>query len=144
MDGSTIWIVLIVVAIIAFFMFRRNRPAPRGTYDDPKVSSSGSIGGGPRAHDDPKVSSSGSIGGGPRAYDSPDVKSGGSLGNLHTGDTSRETTNRISREDRDAANARRPRTAGGPNDEYLDEDERDRPTHDDRAVKSSGSFGSSS
>src|SRR5688572_5285157 len=84
MDFSTIAIIVVVIAVIAYFVMRRGRVAPQGTHDDRDVSSAGSIGGGPRAHDDPNVSSGGSIGGGPRTYDSPKVSSGGSIGNQAT------------------------------------------------------------
>ena len=80
MDSPTIWLIVIVVAVIAYFFFRRGRAAPQGTYDDKDVRSSGSIGGGPRAHDDANVRSGGSIGGGPSSTDSREVASGGSLG----------------------------------------------------------------
>jgi hypothetical protein len=79
MDWSTI-LIIVVIAAIAYYLFSRNRSAPRGTYNDPNVSSSGSIGGGPRAHDDRDLRSSGSIGGGARAYDKDDHKSSGSIG----------------------------------------------------------------
>ena len=57
------WIVLAVIVLLVLYFYNRSRPAARGTYNDPNVSSSGSIGGGPRAHDDPNFQSSGSIGG---------------------------------------------------------------------------------
>lgn len=80
MDTTTIIIIVAVVALLALFLYNRSRPAPRGTYDDKNSRSSGSIGGGTRAHDDENVRSSGSIGGGTRAYDTPSTSSGGSIG----------------------------------------------------------------
>lgn len=64
-DTTTIIVIVAVVVLLGLFLFNRNRPARRGTYDDKNTRSSGSIGGGTRAHDDPEVRSSGSIGGGP-------------------------------------------------------------------------------
>lgn len=80
METTTIVIIVAIIALIAFYLYNRNKPAPRGTYDDKDLRSNGSIGGGTRAHDDANVRSSGSIGGGTRAYDSPDQSSGGSIG----------------------------------------------------------------
>jgi len=94
MNSTTLWIILAVVAVVALYLYNRNRPAPRGTYNDPNFNSSGSIGGGPRAHDDPNFRSSGSIGGSSTqnsstqtnaepakpAYDDKNFKSGGSFG----------------------------------------------------------------
>ena len=65
MNSTTMWIVLAVIVLLVLYFYNRSRPAARGTYNDPNVSSSGSIGGGPRAHDDPNFQSSGSIGGSP-------------------------------------------------------------------------------
>ena len=122
-DATTIGIIVLILAAIAFFIYRRSRPAPQGTYDDRDVRSSGNIGGGPRAHDDPKVRSSGSIGGGPRAYDTPEVKSGGSIG----GQSTEENLRRINQNE----------------EKQSDEDEPEEPTYNDRTLKSGGSFGSS-
>lgn len=80
MDSTTMWIIIAVVALLALFFYNRSRPAPRGTYDDKNVRSSGSIGGGTRAYDDPAHRSSGSIGGEQGGYDSPEHKSSGSIG----------------------------------------------------------------
>jgi len=80
MDSTTMWIIIAVVALLALFFYNRSRPAPRGTYDDKNVRSSGSIGGGTRAYDDPAHRSSGSIGGEQSGYDSPEHKSSGSIG----------------------------------------------------------------
>lgn len=80
MDSTTIWIIIAVVALLALFLYNRNRPAPRGTYDDRHARSSGSIGGGDRAYDDPGHRSSGSIGGDQRGYDAPEQESRGSIG----------------------------------------------------------------
>jgi len=84
MDTTAILIAIGVVAIVALYLYNRNKPAPHGTYDDKKLRSDGSIGGGTRAHDDPTMRSSGSIGGAApgddRSYDSPDHRSGGSIG----------------------------------------------------------------
>ncbi|MCC6456283.1 MAG: hypothetical protein IT328_15115 [Caldilineaceae bacterium] len=129
MDPTTIGIIVLVIVAIAFFIFRRSRPAPHGTYNDPNVQSSGSIGGGPRAYDDPKVQSGGSIGGGPRAYDSPEVKSEGSIGG-------RSSTARKVRSD----NGRDSRL---DDDEVEELDENGKPVYNDRKLKSGGSFGSS-
>jgi hypothetical protein len=123
MDGLTIGIIVLVVAAIAFYIYQRSRPAPRGTYDDPKVHSSGSIGGGPKAYDSPEVNSSGSIGGGAKAYDAPEVKSTGSLDGQSTA-------------------ARKVRTHDNPDDSTEDEAVEES-TYNDRSVKSSGSFGKS-
>jgi len=80
MDSTTIWIIIAVVALLAFFLYNRNRPAPPGTYDDRRTRSSGSIGGGDRAYDAPNQRSSGSIGGGQRGHDAPEHESRGSIG----------------------------------------------------------------
>lgn len=90
MNSTTLWIILAVVVLVALYLYNRSRPAPRGTYDDPNVRSSGSIGGGPRANDDPNFTSSGSIGGRSTderkdepvkpTHDDPNFKSGGSFG----------------------------------------------------------------
>ncbi len=80
MDTTTIIVILAVVVLLGLFLFNRNRPARRGTYDDKNTRSSGSIGGGARAHDDAEVRSSGSIGGGTRGNNSPQHSSGGSIG----------------------------------------------------------------
>lgn len=80
MDTTTIIVIVAIVALVGLFLFNRNRPARRGTYDDKNTRSSGSIGGGTRANDDPDVRSSGSIGGGTRAHNAPQQSSGGSIG----------------------------------------------------------------
>ncbi|HRW06429.1 MAG TPA: hypothetical protein P5121_15100 [Caldilineaceae bacterium] len=80
MDTTAILIGIVIIALLAFYFYNRSKPAPRGTYDDKRTRSSGSIGGGTRAHDDPNVRSSGSIGGGTRGHDSPEHRSGGSIG----------------------------------------------------------------
>ena len=80
MDSTTIWIIIAVIALVAFFLYNRNRPAPRGTYDDRNTRSSGSIGGGKRSYDDPNHRSSGSIGGGQRGHDDPEHARRGSIG----------------------------------------------------------------
>jgi hypothetical protein len=150
MDTSTIIIIVLVLAAIAYFVFRRGRPAPRGTYDDPKVRSSGSIGGGPRAHDDPKVRSGGSIGGGPRTYDAPETRSEGSIGNQSTASrTARPDPERSTRPDpersgADRIAARRSAAAIENNEDgFEDENDPTDPTYNDRKLKSGGSFGSS-
>lgn len=129
MDSTTIGIIVLVLVAIAFYIYRRSRPAPHGTYDDPNVRSSGSIGGGTRAYDDESVRSSGSIGGGPRAYDTPEVKSEGSIGG------------RSSAERRTMSDAKRESRL--EDDELEKEDEQEEPTYNDRKLKSGGSFGSS-
>jgi len=129
MDSTTIGIIVLVIVAIAFFIFRRSQPVPHGTYDDPDVRSSGSIGGGTRAYDDPDVRSSGSIGGGPRAYDSPEVKSEGSIGG-------RSSAARKARADND-------RDSRLDDDEVEELDENGKPIYNDRKLKSGGSFGSS-
>jgi hypothetical protein len=123
MDGMTIGIIVLVIAAIAFYIYQRSRPAPRGTYDDPKVRSSGSIGGGTRAYDDKDVRSSGSIGGGPRAYDTPEHRSEGTIAGQST------------------ATARRTASTNGNLDEQEEAEELEEPRYDNRNVKSSGSFG---
>lgn len=80
MDTTTIIVIVAVVVLVGLFLFNRNRPARRGTYDDKNTRSSGSIGGGTRANDDPEVRSSGTIGGGTRGNNSPQHSSGGSIG----------------------------------------------------------------
>lgn len=103
MNSTTLWIIIAVLVVLAFYFYNRSRPAPRGTYNDPNFRSSGSIGGGTRANDDPNFRSSGSIGGaqterratetvnrpsnsqqnnGPArpAHDDENFKSGGSFG----------------------------------------------------------------
>ena len=80
METTTIVIIVAIIALIAFYLYNRSKPAPRGTYNDENLRSDGSIGGGTRAHDDATVRSSGSIGGGSRAYDTPEQSSGGSIG----------------------------------------------------------------
>lgn len=80
MDTTTIIVIVAVVVLVGLFLYNRNRPASRGTYDDKNTRSSGSIGGGTRAHDDPEVRSSGSIGGATRGHNSPEHSSGGSIG----------------------------------------------------------------
>jgi hypothetical protein len=145
MDWTTIGIIAIAVIAIAYFVMRRGRVAPQGTYDDPDVSSSGSIGGGPRAHDDPNVSSGGSIGGGPRTYDSPKVSSGGSIGNQ----TARARSERPARSEvqsnrRISDEEQRIRDEEAREEDRLrDPDNPDEPTYNDRKLKSGGSFGSS-
>lgn len=126
MDLTTIGIIVVVVALIGLFLYNRSRPAPQGTYDDKKVSSSGSIGGGTRAHDDPNVRSSGSIGGGVRAYDTPNETSSGSIGGR-------------------SAEARKNRTGTNQNsqidDDQIDDDDKVEPTKDDPNHRSRGSIG---
>lgn len=97
MDTTTILIIIAVIALIAFWLYNRNKPAPHGTYNDPDVRSSGSIGGGTRSYDDPDVRSSGSIGGGTRSHDSPKHSSGGSIGGSSGGRQQTEN-NKVTRE----------------------------------------------
>ncbi len=141
MDLGTIGIIVVVVALIALFIYNRSRPAPHGTYDDKKVSSSGSIGGGTRAHDDESVRSSGSIGGGAgnrgggvRAYDSESTTSGGTIG----GSSQAERRNR-------AGAGQSSRINDDINDD-RDDDDNDgvaQPSKNDRDHRSTGSFGGS-
>jgi hypothetical protein len=126
-DSTTIIIIGIVVILIAIYLFRRSRPAPRGTYDDESVRSSGSIGGGTRAYDDPNHRSSGSIGGKERGYNSPEHKSSGSIGVAST-DRKRE------RDDLD----NEPLDRTDRPDRVQERKER---RHDDDQFKSGGSFG---
>jgi hypothetical protein len=104
MDLTTLILIIVIVALVGYFM-NRNRTIARGTerptYDDPNYRSGGSIGGGSTAqptYDDPDYRSSGSIGGSPSAgtshrksdtggasaqsprNDDPDYRSGGSIG----------------------------------------------------------------
>ena len=93
MDISTLVIIVVVIALVMFFL-NRNRGAARGpfyndttsrgnerpTYDGPNYTSSGSIGGAPapdslheRSDGGPAPSSS------PR-HDDPNYRSGGSIG----------------------------------------------------------------
>lgn len=111
MDTTTIIVIVAVLALVGFYLYNRSRPAPRGTYDDKDTRSSGSIGGGTRAHDDPNVRSSGSIGGGTRANNSPAHSSGGSIGGGPTSRPPREervTTRPELREDNDQFNRAEP------------------------------------
>jgi hypothetical protein len=88
MDWTTILGIILVIALIALYLYNRNRIEPQGTYDDKDYRSRGSIGGSKeRDYDDPDFRSGGSIGGDPtkekkgtKSYDSPDYKSGGSIG----------------------------------------------------------------
>ena len=127
MDTTTIIIIAVVVVLVAMFLFRRSRPAPRGTYDDENVRSSGSIGGGTRAYDDPTTRSSGSIGGQKRGYDSPDHESSGSIG-------AADGERRLDRDDVDDE-----RTAFGEKTRRSRRTEERQ--HDDDRFKSGGSFG---
>ncbi|MEZ4731993.1 MAG: hypothetical protein R3E79_33160 [Caldilineaceae bacterium] len=122
MDSTTILVIVVVVALIAWFFYNRSRPAPRGTYDDKRTRSSGSIGGGNRAYDDPAHRSSGSIGGGSRSYDSPKQESHGSIGGSPS-----SHSNRTERGQRH-------------NDAIRDRDDSER-HHDDERFKSKGSIG---
>src|SRR6187200_3137139 len=63
MDWTTILIIVVALALLALYLYNRSRPAPRGTYNDPNLQSSGSIGGGNHAYDERDLHSSGSIGG---------------------------------------------------------------------------------
>ena len=140
MDTTTIIIIALVVILVAMFLFRRSRPAPRGTYDDENVRSSGSIGGGTRAYDDPTTRSSGSIGGKDRGYDSPDHESSGSIG-------AADRERRLDREGRLDRDTPRDELGVERDDEPIATEgtRRSRPTeerqHDDDRFKSGGSFG---
>ena len=148
MDTTTIIIVVAVIALIAFWLYNRNKPAPRGTYDDKNVRSSGSIGGGTRAHDDPNVRSSGSIGGGSRAYDTPAHTSGGSIGGRQR--TENHHAAEPNSSPRQHANAQEPREAGPGLDEPLpprnrgiEQNETPDEKRRDDEFRSGGSFGGS-
>lgn len=134
MNGMTIGIIVLVIAAIAFYIYQRSRPAPHGTYNDPKVNSSGSIGGGPKAYDSPEVHSGGSIGGGAKAYDTPEVKSEGSIGG-RSSPTARKGQKDNTLEEQS--------TVVEQSDKTELEDELEEPTYNSRNVKSSGSFGAS-
>ena len=193
MDFSTIAIIAVVVIVAAIWFMRRGRPAAAGTYNDDKVRSGGSIGGGTRAHDDEAVRSGGSLGGGnaggPRVYDSPRHESGGSIGSQTTASTrptrrindaiddvddmdndnradkkigssrlgnlaaERRTTDRDDVVNNRASNdiigenhrrANRNDSNRDVNRDVSDdlEDDTDKPTYNDRGVKSGGSIGS--
>lgn len=150
-DSSTIWIIVAVVALLALYFYNRSRPAPRGTYDDKDTRSSGSIGGGSRAHDDPDHRSSGSIGGGQRSYDAPDQESRGSIGGSTTSQVHSDRT--IARDlNSDLERDSRGIDRGGPLERLADErthptketthnpDGSQRQPEDDR-FKSKGSIG---
>lgn len=78
---DTTWLIILgIIALVALYLYNRNRTPPRGTYDDKNYRSGGSIGGGPGAYDDPDVRSGGSIGSGQSAYDSRDHESSGTIG----------------------------------------------------------------
>lgn len=147
MDTTMIIIVIAAVALIGFWLYNRNKPAPRGTYDDKNVRSSGSIGGGTRAHDDPNVRSSGSIGGGTRAHDAREHGSGGSIGGQQRTENSSVARPRSTSQQRTdvrelrntEAEADRPLRPlnNGAHDEEQDEKKRD------DQFRSGGSFGGS-
>jgi hypothetical protein len=137
MDWSTTLILIVAVALLALFLYNRRRPAPRGTYNDRDVQSSGSIGGGPKAYDKPEVESSGSIGGGPRAHDDAEHKSSGSIGGATPRRGERRTVADPSKGDYTHAER-------DQHDEYDRVQERRTRTHDDDDLKSGGSFGGSS
>jgi len=155
MDSTTLLIVGIVVALLAFYFYNRSKPAARGTYDDKSARSSGSIGGGTRAYDDESVRSSGSIGGGSgtRAYDAPEVESSGSIGGQPTttrSETTRTTTTRSTGSGLKADDDRdQDRTSDNRLKRLDDDREDDQPqrrkgrANDDENFKSGGSFGSS-
>lgn len=130
MDSTSIIILIAVIAIAGFFFLRRKRPPAAGTYDDPKTRSSGSIGGGTRAHDDPKVRSGGSIGGGPRVYDSPEHVSEGSIaGQSQAARRARQTDGQDDADDKMV-------------DNVGDDTNVEEPTYNERGVRSKGSIGS--
>jgi hypothetical protein len=137
MDWTTTLIVIVAVALLAIFFYNRRRPAPRGTYNDRDVQSSGSIGGGPRAYDKPEVQSSGSIGGGKRGHNDPDHQSSGSIGGAS-----------VQRgEQRPVADPSKGDYTHATHDqrtEYDEVQERRTRVHDSDDVKSSGSIGGSS
>lgn len=161
MDWSTILGIVAIVVIAAIFLMRRNRPAAAGTYNDPKVQSSGSIGGdrdgkGKRAYDDPKVQSGGSIGGGnesgTKVYDTPEHTSGGSIGRQSAedrqGSAGLRRTDRVNRRtdsglDNDLDNDGIDDDIDNDLNSDIDRDGTKRPQHNERGVKSGGSFGSS-
>lgn len=152
------WIILLLIAAVAaIYLYNRNRTPPAGTYDDKNTRSSGSIGGGTRAHDSPDVRSGGSIGGGAKTYDSPDHESSGSIGGQPVERTVRPARTPV---DRTPPPARTPvdRTAPPVNNRAEDSgnvtqypldydaeddelDEEQRPKHDDKDFRSGGSFG---
>ncbi len=161
MDTTTIIVIVAVVVLVGLFLFNRNRPARRGTYDDKNTRSSGSIGGGARAHDDPEVRSSGSIGGGTRGNNSPQHSSGGSIGGGPVSRPPREDADRIDRDTRDLNDPNRgssvrtlpdldiqgDRATRGLNDNEDDRLVRERSARQGKEsedFKSGGSFGGSS
>jgi hypothetical protein len=134
MDSTTMWIIIGVVALLALFFYNRNRPAPRGTYDDKNVRSSGSIGGGTRAYDDPAHRSSGSIGGAQSGYDSPEHQSSGSIG----GAPNRvEQGNRVEQERRNERDVTpdRPLKRLDLNNDLDDDDNNNRSARDTDSVR---------
>lgn len=156
LDSSTIWIIIAVVALLALYFYNRSRPAPRGTYDDKQVRSSGSIGGGNRAYDDPDQRSSGSIGGGQCGYDAPDQESRGSIGGSPT---SQRTTSQVNNDrtierdlnrdlerdsraiDRDSPLERLADERAQPAKEIAHNQDGSQRQHDDERFKSKGSMG---
>jgi len=94
MDLTTLILIILVVALVAYFM-NRNRTIAGGTerptYDDPDYRSGGSIGGGGTERP---------------TYDDPDYRSGGSIGGSIGGSPSAGTSHRKS--DTGAAPAQRP------------------------------------
>ena len=137
MDWSTILGIVAIVAIAAIFLMRRNRPAAAGTYNDPKVQSGGSIGGGNS--------------GGTKVYDTPEHTSGGSLGRQSAedrrGSAGLGRTDRVNRRaDNDLDNDGIDDDIDNDIDNDIDSNEGDgakRPQYNERDVKSGGSFGSS-
>lgn len=166
MDTTTIIVIIAVLALLGFYLYNRSRPAPRGTYDDKNTRSSGSIGGGTRAHDDPNVRSSGSIGGGTRGHNSPQHSSGGSIGGGPSSRPPRDervTTRPDIREDYDQQERRMPdqsdrvrtlpnldigesaeerqvRNANSPHNDHDNEADRLEREREERRRKDSGEF----
>ncbi|MDQ4077094.1 MAG: hypothetical protein M3220_12700 [Chloroflexota bacterium] len=139
---------LVLVAVVALFAYmRRNRPAPRGTYDDPDTRSGGSIGGRPgrpgqRAHDDPDIRSGGSFGTtrgreGARTHDDPDIRSGGSFGGDEASRRGSDNRNRTARSSSSEPPAGRSSAEPGRSSSR----DREGPRRDDPDIKSGGSFG---
>src|SRR5687768_10571266 len=85
MDTMSIILIIVVIALLVFFM-NRSRTIARGsnrpTYDDPDYRSGGSIGG----------ASGGASGGARPTHDSPDYRSGDSIGG--SGGTTSTTSHR--------------------------------------------------
>jgi len=83
MDLTTLIVIIVIVALVVYFM-NRNRTIARGTeqptYDDPDYRSGGSIGGSPSAGTSHRKSDIGGTSAQSPHHDDPNYRSGGSIG----------------------------------------------------------------